>query len=898
MSFPKAIQPTFFSLWAKTDNLRAGWYHPLLFHMLDVAAVASIAWESHLSNGIRRRLQTALGGGGAAPLVAFLAGAHDIGKASPAFQGKVPALSSVVTLLFSENDQIRSHGFISAHAMNQMLGPCPAASVFAQIVGGHHGIFPRSCDLRMGSDSLGNHEWKQAREELLCELARLVGFDVEAARTNQNDVEDPFLVPTLAGFVSVVDWIASNQKFFPCTTKCGGSPALDPEDYWRQAQEKARKALEDLGWLPTVKFATEAPFDHLFPKFPANEMQRTVIDAVKEFTSPYLLIVEAPMGHGKTEAALYATDLALCRGFARGLYIAMPTQATSNAMFSRVLEDYLRHRGHEGRLNVQLVHGNALLADVAREGAITDFKVESIKNDMSEEAASGADLEARSWFTAKKRPLLAPFGVGTIDQSLLSVLQTKHWFVRMFGLAGKVVIFDEVHAYDAYMSTILERLLHWLAEIDCTVILLSATLPEARRRALVAAYSGRSDAEHSRYPRLTLAHPRHHLSGTSSATAVCVEIPPSQSRILALSIPSTDMGALSASLTEKLRGGGCAAVICNTVNRAIEVFKHLRDNLSDTECLLFHARTLQMWRREREEEVLRKFGKDGSQRPPRAVLVATQVVEQSLDLDFDLMVSDMAPIDLLLQRSGRLHRHPRERPRGLESPELLVLCDAGLEGPPPESFGKSIEYVYDRYVLLRTWLAIRGRSAIEMPSEIEGLVESVYAEDSTSPDADWSQALAESKDNMNFERSESEKAACRLLVSQPRDPSDLIEAFNDQLTDDEDPEVHRSVRAATREGDPSLTIVMPAATDRLSPAPSVSETRQMLDHSAKISHRGLFRVLLDQGRRPQEWVQSAHLRHARLVRLDSCGEATVGTYALTVDQQLGIVIEKGGEANG
>jgi CRISPR-associated endonuclease/helicase Cas3 len=328
-------------------------------------------------------------------------------------------------------------------------------------------------------------------------------------------------------------------------------------------------------------------------------------------------------------------------------------------------------------------------------------------------------VEAQSWFAAKKRPLLAPFGVGTIDQSLLSVLQTKHWFVRLFGLSGKVVIFDEVHAYDAYMSTILERVLHWLAEVDCTVILLSATLPEAKRKAFAKAYSGRDDGEYKRYPRITLARPRHYPNAETDSSPVCAEIAMEEPRAVGLRFAMTDLPTLTATLSEQLTHGGCAAVISNTVNRSIEVYEHLRDNLKDTECSLFHARTLQMWRREREEEVLRKFGKRDPQekdsdgyfinpdRPPRAVLVATQVIEQSLDLDFDLMISEIAPIDLLLQRSGRLHRHPRQRPAGLEKAQLIVLCDGEAAGPPPESFGKSIEFVYDRYVLLRTWLAVR-----------------------------------------------------------------------------------------------------------------------------------------------------------------------------------------------
>ena len=267
------------------------------------------------------------------------------------------------------------------------------------------------------------------------------------------------------------------------------------------------------------------------------------------------------------------------------------------------MNDYLKHRGHQGKLNLQLVHGDALLAQMAevKEGEISDFKPNSIGDE--------GDVEAQSWFTAKRRPLLAPFGVGTIDQSLLSVLQTKHWFVRLFGLAGKVVIFDEVHAYDAYMSTILERLLHWLAEVDCTVILLSATLPEAKRKTLTKAYSGRNDVEYKRYPRITLARPRHYPNAQADSTPVCAEIPMEEPRAVGVRFAKTDLATLTGILSRQLEHGGCAAVICNTVNRSIEVYKHLRDNLMNTECSLFHARTLQMWRRGREEEVLRKFGK-------------------------------------------------------------------------------------------------------------------------------------------------------------------------------------------------------------------------------------------------------------------------------------------------
>lgn len=652
-------------LWAKTSPDRKNQsraycrYQPLLYHMLDVAGVAGLVWDHCLGPEFRKRLECSLGSDPRTQIV-FLAGAHDLGKASPGFQKKVPELSQKSGLQFSKNDLNRPHGFISAHILNEVLGS--ACAVLAQIAGGHHGVFPRSAELRMGRDTLGDNGWNTARQKLIEELAQTVKFDLEQAAQSKSEITDPAVVPILAGFISVVDWIGSNQDFFPCAAECGTPLRISAAEYWTKAQDQARKALETLGWLPAVTFAAEARFDTVFSDFVPNALQSAAIELASKQNSPYLMIIEAPMGQGKTEAALYAADMAMCRGLARGMYIAMPTQATGNAMFKRVLGDYLKTRGHQGKLNLQLVHGDALLAQKAevKEGEIPEFNPKAIAED--------GDVEAQSWFTAKKRPLLAPFGVGTIDQSLLSVLQTKHWFVRLFGLAGKVVIFDEVHAYDAYMSTILERLLHWLAEVDCTVILLSATLPEARRQALAKAYSGRDDIEYKRYPRITLAGPRHYPNVQTDSTPVCAEIPMEELRAIDVSFAKTDLPNLTATLSQQLEHGGCAAVICNTVNRSIEVYQHLRDNLKDTECLLFHARTLRMWRREREEEVLRKFGKgekqsDGTyanpRRPRRAVLVATQVIEQSLDLDFDLMISEIAPIDLLLQRCGRLHRHPR-----------------------------------------------------------------------------------------------------------------------------------------------------------------------------------------------------------------------------------------------
>ncbi len=888
--------------WGKTEKEKKDRYHSLLLHMLDVAAVAGRIWDEYLTPPVRKRVEQGLGLEDARPFIMFLAGAHDIGKANPAFQKRKPEYHGLDDSWFSRNDVPRPHGHVSAKVLGRFL----PVSLWGRVAGGHHGVFPRAEVLQnIASGTLGDDRWNQARQALLTQLACIVGLHLDEVENTQSEVSDPGLVPLLAGFVSVADWIGSDENLFPLAMEVGKSRQIDLGAYWTETQESARKALEQLGWLPAVKFACETSFRGVFPEYKPNSVQSVVAELALRQKSPYLMIVEAPTGLGKTEAALYAADLAMCRGFARGMYVAMPTQATGNKMFVRVHEEYLSKRGHQGRLNLQLVHGNAVLVDLCKpkNGNTPEPQPRNIEDDAENESG---DLEAQSWFTARKRPLLAPFGVGTIDQSLLSVLQTRHWFVRMTGLAGKVVIFDEVHAYDTYMTTILERLLHWLAELDCTVIMLSATLPDGRRKKLVQAYSGRDDADYCPYPRITLALPRHHPKEQAGMKPVCVEVPKEGSRRVALRFQNTDLALLAGRLKDELQHGGCAAVVCNTVDRSIETYDYLCRELRDTECFLFHARTLQKWRHEREEEVEHKFGKGKKQpdgtcvnpdRPFRSVLVATQVIEQSLDLDFDLMFSEIAPVDLLLQRAGRMHRHLRVRPQGLETPCFTVLCDAEVSGPPPDSFGNGIEYVYDRYILLRTWLVLRQRREINIPDEVETLIEAVYGPNALPAEDGWSEALCKAEGQMKDRNSESENSAKWLLVAFPQDPSELVEQFNAQLTEDEDPEVHKAVRAATREGDPSVTAVLLPAGEHLSKSPNRTEVCRLLGNSVSLNHRGVFGVLRNDSP-ATEWQESVHLRHCRLVRLDENGKARVGNYILTVDKQRGIVINKEEQTNG
>lgn len=865
-------------LWAKKDADTDA-YHPLARHLADVANVARLMWERCVSTLLRSATEADLGlnGDTTATVVAFLAGLHDLGKASPGFQrlqqGRTP------------------HGIITAREVTEALSGAEAlaqpavAGILAKIVGAHHGVFPSAYDIRgLRSDALGDRKWAEVRLKLARDLWRtLHGEDNQSVILDNEEPTNPATVPVLAGLISVADWIGSNTDHFPFDSE------TDTELYLKRSPEQARSGLTSIGWLPTPVYAEPAPFESIF-RFPANDVQRIVCEQVEKQTRPFLLAIEAQMGQGKTEAALYAADSSLCGGRARGLYVALPTQATSNAMFDRVKNDYLEKRGHSNLDdNFQLVHGNALLDELARVSGVE-----------SDDSGNDLTVSARSWFTARKRPLLAPFGVGTIDQALLSVLQTRHWFVRLFGLANKVVIFDEVHAYDTYTSTLLDRLIEWLSALECTVILLSATLPSKRMSELVTAYGGKQELELADYPRITLANRDEcscvHVSHNHKPTPVTLEF------------ESDDPSSVALLASSRLSDGGCAAVICNTVDRAQCVFEIMQEEMSDCDLILFHARTPFLWRKETEEEVRRKFGKPGKDgrspdRPHRAVVVATQVIEQSLDLDFDWLLTDMAPIDLILQRLGREHRHKRpRRPAAVSSPILTILSDGEVGGPPPKFENAGI---YERYVLLLSWLAIsRQNGVILLPDDIDPLVQEVYGdEEPRRLDAEWIEALRASSEDAQYEREEAAKKACKLLIPKPGYPEDIIAKFNKQLGEDDDPDVHESVRAATRDGNPSIQVaclrregdklypMRGAAQVDLGSEPDKSLIGELLGSSLSIQKKGLYHALRRQDP-PTGWKNSPHLRYHRAVEFVDGLSHDIKGYCLQLSREFGLAMHK------
>jgi len=725
-----------------------------------------------------------------------------------------------------------------------------------------------------------------------------------------------------AGIVSVADWIGSNSTYFPCAVDDFGLfERIDATEYFKYADRQAQKALTELGWTGWPKAEKKLSFAELFPElsaYPLRGVQRAAIDVADLLTTPSIVVIEAPMGEGKTEAAMYLADRWNVMLDQRGIYFALPTQATSNQMFGRVRR-FLGAR-FSGNILLQLLHGHAALSEefdsLLKKGAeLSKFGSVFVDDHCSDGNCQGG-VAAAEWFTYRKRGLLAPFGVGTVDQALLAVLQTRHVFVRLFGLSHKTIIIDEVHAYDAYMSKLLECLLEWLAALGSPVILLSATLPKVRRRALINAYRRglgcTATGESAELP-AECPYPRLSWAAVDKQNEDAIPVSNESTRKLDLlwvdgRTPTSPEApfALGEHLKTVLAGGGCAAVICNTVNRAQQVYTALKPYFEEGELDLFHARFLFGERSSREKSALARFGKEGSHvqdddvsirpsRPHRAVLVATQVIEQSLDIDFDLMVTDLAPIDLLLQRSGRLHRHERPRPAGLDSP-VLWICEAEsiVDGVP--QFDTGTEAVYDAHILLRSWLELCGSESIKIPAEVEYLIEQVYGNCECPVDSSdllqiqWVKTADEQAKTLI----KMEIDAGKVIVPSPNYADDILQVWNKQLEEDE-PEIHSSLQALTRLSGPTVSVVFLRAeeTARFDPIiqPNVEETRFLLERSVTLSHRGLVSNLLRMNP-PAFWRRSPFLRRHRLIELDEKGSWTDGKYRLSLHHELGVTIDR------
>ena len=621
----------------------------------------------------------------------FLVSLHDVGKVSPGFEGKyfidllrekAPAYAEGVL----NGGYETNHASIGAKALLRLFN-LPADHPLVRAVAAHHGFLPDRLDFTQDGP------WQDERVALVRALAAEFGVTLDSA----SNVSAP--VDLLTGITCVADWIASDESFFPPSEASLSSG---------EGRARATNALVKCGFV-RPSFRRGLTFSDIFG-FAPRPAQAAFLEDV---STPGAYVLEAPMGMGKTEAALYATYRLVEGGFHSGLYFALPTRLTSDRIHDRV-QKFLAAVSVEPSA-VKLAHGQAWLKEF-------------------ESGAEGSDKASVSrpppWFNPSKRGLLFPFAVGTIDQAILAVLNVKHSFVRSFGLAGKVVVLDEVHSYDAYTGTLIDELVARLRELGCTVIILSATLTAARCVALFGSNAPIGNG----YPLLT---------GVRAGTGEWVvrKLEPPQSRSVGLRwIDASATSPLEEAIA-KARLGCNVLCIANTVATAQEWFCLLKATMSENEFPigLLHSKFTGTDREQIENDWMAKLGKspesDSNPRPHGSILVATQIVEQSVDIDADWMLSELAPVDMLLQRLGRLWRHNREA-RPVRGPEVAIVCarmpaddlsDLPTDTKELESFFGRGVWVYAPYVLLRTFETLRNHEDIRIPDDIRSLLEIVYS---------------------------------------------------------------------------------------------------------------------------------------------------------------------------
>ena len=870
------------SLWAKSDGGEGEAWLPLYVHMADAELIGEKLWQSWLPDATRRILELVAGSPILAEtLVRFLCAAHDIGKATPVFQAQpIWAFGSVEAGDLSYKARKAGLRFPSLPSSSGVPGHPIAGMVilerylaskgwerdvarsYASVIGAHHGRFPISeecrkartaCDEPYGFAVSG--EWESVQEELLEFAGQLSGLDDEALDELSRHSLPASVASLVVGIVIMADWMASNQDVFPLqeliAPPTGFADAVDL-DALRSRGETAWEALSIApSWAEGPHLSdADAYFAARFG-FPLgakpHPMQRAAYGLARDATDLGLMLIEAPMGSGKTEAALAVAEVLAARQGLGGVCVALPTMATTDAMFGRVHKWLDRLPCEEGldEKSVYLAHGKAGLNEEF-QGLVSESRrarrFADIGHDLEDASTQGVAVS--DWMFGRKRGMLANFVVCTVDQVLMGALQMKHLSLRHLALANKVVIIDECHAYDAYMRRYLLRVLEWLGAWRVPVILLSATLPSAQRKGLCESYlkgrearvpepssedeliagllgprvedsgeepdgggagarpggkrergseirqgtepglsagadregaaaedagdsdgKGTSDTgpkatpsfdvsgimtEEDAYPLLTYTEGRIARSVRIEQGGVAREID--------VSLLGDDIAYLLETLSAALANGGCAGVICSTVSRAQEATECLSEALGPGDVMLTHSRFSDLDRMANEERLRSLLGpratSENGRRPRRLVVVGTQVLEQSLDIDFDLLVMDVAPVDLVLQRLGRLHRHNRgqgecERPQLLQRPLCLVrgVEEFGTDGP---RFSKGICSVYDHASLLES-LAVLGltddgvHTRVCLPDDISPLVQRAYRGGGDSVPLAWQEAYEQAR---------------------------------------------------------------------------------------------------------------------------------------------------------
>jgi len=766
-----------YKYWGKAD--KSGSCHLLIYHSLDVAAVGRIWFEQMPEFLKKSSIACGVSTKTFQELFLFFLSVHDSGKLSNCFQSKRPEIAQKLQGKHFVTEEGKRHDQKGYEFWSQVAPECwqkfwnfsdkerrasrDFLEIFARISFGHHGVPPQGC-LSPTKEVDIFFEWMSCFKNLFLSADSLQEIKVFAnfERQKRKPIlkEMKLLSWKLAGIISICDWIASGDEAF---IYCDDEIPL--REYFASSCDKAKIAIKRAGVVPK-KIATILGAKKIFPEIAKTltPLQK-YCDEVSVSDKPQLFILEDVTGSGKTEASLILASRIMEKGGGQGCFVALPTMATSNAMYKRMARAYHLIYEDGQKPSLVLAHGSRKLSEEFVASYSTNFEGLSSNGENHNEEFTDGEAHCSQWLAdSSKKALLADVGVGTIDQVLLAGLPVKYQSLRAYGVSQKVLIVDEVHSFDAYMLRLLENIIELQASFGNSVILLSATLPFLVRSKFCNAFA---KGLNENLPKLTELDAFPLATSFSRDKFVEQEIEPASFGHKDVQVEFRESIEDIYQVIEKaVSQGKCVCWIRNTITDVLEANDELKSR-GMVKADVFHSRFSLKNRLDIEKRVIATFGKNSTEKERWGkVLIASQVVEQSLDLDFDLMVSDLAPVDLLIQRAGRLHRH-RRKDRG--KAVFYCLIPKETQAPSKDWFAEDFlraKWVYrDVSLLWKTKEILKKQGKIKMPEEARLLVESVYNGNSEidvpsvfekSEELAWSDILAKKSmanfNSLNFEQ--------------------------------------------------------------------------------------------------------------------------------------------------
>lgn len=649
--------------------------HRLILHLLDSAAVASVIWETVLSEQQRQILN------GYRDLVMYAAGMHDIGKCSPHWQRRVLGMDSVAGVKLPEHGredagQHDANGGTYFRQASYVTDPHARESL-AVIAEGHHGHFKTGDDSDLFDDPGSTLRaerlaWAEHQNNLEAIVSNAVGIDPTALQLVESMTNDIIMLAT--GVVILADWVASDAEFIRLTDE----ESTDYPAYFQRSLDIARDSIR-AKHLAAPAWNDGIGWDEMFPGFVPNDLQASLIENLPNGVEG-LLLISAPPGTGKSKAALYAAARAGAVRGAGGITFCLPTRATTNAMFSEATRVAGAIFG--GSASVALRHSSARTAaeteTIARRAADRIAAVTNVYSDDEHDLFINEFLAARSELGG-----MSHISVETIDQLISAVTRRRHNPLRWLAATGRVVILDEIHDFDAYTFSVILDFVRWCGAYRVPVIAMSATLSGEAQRGLVNAYTagregGRKlrSAAASHIPDEGMHSPGWVHVGSTVAHA---ELPVGAHVPYLTRIHSTGSFVQCVSALAAAHAAATRLVVCHTVDQAIKTYDALVAVYGPDVVTLLHSRMSGAQKTRVIDGIYDVVGKGGKRKP--FILVATQLVQQSFDFDFDVLITAAADLPELIQRLGRVHRHDQSGARAIEyegAPVVEIVAERSV----------------------------------------------------------------------------------------------------------------------------------------------------------------------------------------------------------------------------